>query len=63
MTTLKLQALLFDTEGSKSLADEIALPLAGGADLAEITRTATACGTMLGQRMIVQGAREMIERA
>ena len=40
-----------------------ALPLSVGADLAEMTRTATAIGTTLGQRMIERGARELIERA
>ena len=60
---LKLRALLFSTDGSKRLADEIAAPFSIDASRAELTPAAIAIGTALGKRMIDRGACELIERA
>lgn len=60
---LKLRALLFSTDGSKRLADEIVAPFSIDASRAELTPAAVAIGTALGKRMIDRGARELIERA
>jgi hydroxymethylbilane synthase len=61
--SLKIRALLFSTDGSMSLADEVAAPLAIGASAGELTPAAAAIGSALGQRMIDRGALDMIEHA
>jgi hydroxymethylbilane synthase len=61
--TLTLRALLFNTDGSKSLADEISAPALVNASLDESINTAAALGRALGNRMIDRGARELIESA
>ncbi|MBI3758311.1 MAG: hydroxymethylbilane synthase [Deltaproteobacteria bacterium] len=61
--TLTLRALLLNTDGSKSLADEISGPASVNASLAESTGAASALGRELGNRMIDLGARDLIESA
>lgn len=60
---LNLRALLFSADGSKHLEDEIAAPFATGTNLNQMATTATAIGMKLGQRMVENGARELIEGA
>jgi hydroxymethylbilane synthase len=60
-TTLELRALLFSTDGSQSLADEIAAPFALALGIAELTQAAAAIGSTLGRRMLDRGARQLIE--
>jgi hydroxymethylbilane synthase len=58
---LKLHALIFSTDGSKSLADEIAAHFAIGSGLSELTQSAAAIGATLGRHMLDHGARQLIE--
>jgi hydroxymethylbilane synthase len=55
---LELRALLFSADGSQSLAEESAVPLACGAD--SLADTAQSAGEALGRRMLAHGARAMI---
>ena len=64
---LRLRALLFSLDGTRSLADQAAaahrLPATPGTSAhlrKEILEAATALGALLGQRMLAQGADEMI---
>jgi hydroxymethylbilane synthase len=59
--SLSLRTLLFSSDGSRSLADEISLPLPIAAERTELIRVATAIGAALGHRMIDRGARELID--
>jgi hydroxymethylbilane synthase len=63
---LRLRALLFSVDGTRSLADEIAAPQVAGSSTAAdhngAKQTAAALGAALGHRMIAQGAAEMIGR-
>lgn len=64
---LRLRALLFSLDGTRSLADEDAAahwlratPGTSANPRKEILEAATALGALLGQRMLAQGADEMI---
>jgi len=59
--SLELRTLLFSTDGSKSLADEIAAPFATDVGVAELTQAAAAIGSTLARRMLDRGARQLIE--
>jgi hydroxymethylbilane synthase len=59
--TLNLRALLFSTDGSKHLDDELTAPFAIAATTNQAASAASAIGTTLGMRMIEHGARELIE--
>jgi hydroxymethylbilane synthase len=59
-SSLRLRALLFSTDGSRSLDDEHSATIALDADLGKVTSVAAALGVSLGQRMIDRGARELI---
>jgi len=60
-SSLEMRTLLFSTDGSKSLADEITAPFAIGSGLLELTQSAAAIGATLGRHMLDRGARELIE--
>ncbi len=58
---MKLRALLFSSDGSTSLSDEITAPFPSSTSLSELTRAAATIGATLGDRLIDRGARQLIE--
>ena len=58
--TLTVRALLFSTDGSRHLADEIAVPYQIEEARAGAAAAAGAIGIALGERLIARGARELI---